>query len=621
MALVKSIVLGYDALKSPVSIAESVILGALAGHKHTHGYENIFIGKAAGFVSTGNRNIYIGSSAGHNSQGSGNIFLGCGTSIKTANNTLLIGNAICASLETGHTTIPSLTVRGDIVYEGSLIGEIHPSIVRRYTTNVGNLSGGYRTTTFGEHAGHGNMGENIVCLGGEAGYGNGGNSVVAIGEKAGYNNRGSNVIAIGLGAGKNNTESDTMFLGTFITGNTSELCLNRPVSCEGWEITQNQLKYDTLTITPQQIEGDGFLMASNLIKGNKFSITADTIRLDTETLTLSEDTFCFSGRIRVKEECSQTDAFFTGNLHNIIEIDNVFYGLSDDKHVYKSTGKFWTPIRSPKIDSLTKTHDGVMVGWATDTFVRYTPEGWISEKRDPGEYTCSYVMGSFAVGTPLSNGVYEDSGTILQRVGTEWQLYPGVYPNKPTCIAEWDGTIYAGGPRGLYELSDRRAKLLMSKPISCICSSPAGMLFASGKHLILNLYKTIHRFTSPITDIRWAGEWIIHTEDGVYINFVYVHPPCKFLLPKKREYKPSDITVPSSVRIGAVRLSEEEGTLLVNDGTHTGKVYDSVLNPLPITLEGISHISIQKGEGGSLCFTVLSDDGVHTHVSVSALNL
>jgi hypothetical protein len=598
----KCIVMGAGSLARPLSVKESVILGADAGHKHTHGSENIFIGKGSGYLAQGDQNIYIGSKSGFNCEGSGNIFLGTNTNVSKANNTLLIGNAITASFLTGHVVLPSLHVKGDIVFGGNLFGKLYQDCVRVYDTNVGNVSEGSNVVSFGDRAGYQNTGQNVVAIGAAAGYQNKGHSVVAIGERAAVANTGMNVIAIGNNAGLSNKQSGTLFIGDFIEGTTNSLTINRPLSVGGWTLNKE-------TVSSKDVE-----------------LTSSHIALKHGTLTVS-DTFHFSKPVTVLSPKEYAPFYyFSSDLSCVQQIGSDYYGLGENGHVYTSKGKDWTPIRSPILTSLTKTHDDVLVGYGSGMFARYSSNGWIPETRDEGEYSNTFVAGSFAVGSALSNHFYEDEGVLLQRVGTEWRLYPGKYTETFTDIKELKGTIYASGPHGFYEIIDRSARRICSQPITYIGKSPDEILLASDTTLSrlemsdVKWLSYIHTFNQPITRIFWdETRWLVHTHDGVFAgpDWVRIHKKCSFLTLKPVKPLSADITVPSSIKVGKLRISEKEG-LVLNDGVAEARVYDTAFNPIPITLNGIKHVTIEKDVGGSLCFNVLAEDGTYSQVRVSA---
>ena len=604
MEVSKSVVLGNGTLKKPLAVSESVILGSDAGHKHSRGSENIFIGKAAGYSALGNQNIYIGANAGFSCEGSGNIFLGYGINIGEANNTLVIGNAITASLITGHTVIPSLDVLGNITFKGKLIGDTNPEGVKRYGTNVGNISEGVRVVSLGDYAGYGNTGQSVVALGAEAGYANTGHSVIAIGEHAAASNVGLNVIAIGNNAGMGNKQSEALFIGDFIEGTPNSLTLKRPVQVQGWNIKENVLSCSNIELTP------------------------DHLKLSKGTLSVS-DAFHFSKPVSILGNTERAPFYyFTTDLSCVQIVGTSYFGLGGDGHVYTSKGKGWTPIRSPNLTSLSKTHNGVLVGYGSGSFVRYTSNGWIPETRDQGEYSNTFVAGSFAVGKPLQNEHYEDSGTLLTRIGTEWRLYPGKYPEEFTDVAEWNGEVYASGKKGFYHITERIAHPIYSEETSCIGTSSEELLIGNGNKLMkLETFSAVkwlshlHTFQSPITRIFWdSPRWVVHTADGVYASPAWnrIHKACSFLTLKHTTEQSADLTVPTSVRLGKIHISEKNG-LVLDDGTCSSRVYDTLFNPLPISFNGIKHINIEKDPSGQLCFNILSENDDYAQVRVSAL--
>lgn len=595
--------MGAGSLVRPLSVKESVILGSEAAHKHSHGVENIFIGKAAGYTANGDHNIYIGANSGFNCEGSGNIFVGRGTNAHRVNNTLLIGNAIAASLVTGHTVIPSLHVKGDLTFGGNLVGNLYQDCVRVYGTNVGNVSDGCNVVSFGNYGGYQNKGHHIVALGSETAYQNMGHNVVAIGQRAAAFNTGMNVIAIGSNAGVSNKQSGTLFIGDFIEGNSSRITLNRPVFVSGVSLCDGEIRMADLELTSDHLK----------FKSGKISVSS---------------CFQFSGPIQVLEaKESAPFQYFSSDLSCIQQIGPVYYGLGENGHVYTSVGRGWTAIRSPCLTSLTKTHDDVLVGYGSGQFVRYTSNGWIPEERDQGEYSNAFVAGSFAVGTALSNKFYEDEGTLLQRIGNEWRLYPGKYPETFTHISEFKGDVYATGVEGLYQIENRSARRISSQSTSLLATSPTEMLVSSDRTLSVLMMDSavkwlsfLHTFNKPITHIYWdRSRWLVHTEDGVFAgpHWVRIYKKCAFLQIKNSEPVVADLAVPSSIKIGKLRLSEKDG-LVLNDGIGEARVFDSVFNPIPITLNGIKHLTIEKDLSGSLCFNFLSEDGDYSQVRVSA---
>jgi hypothetical protein len=68
-------------------------------------------------------------------------------------------------------------------------------------------------------------------------------------------------------------------------------------------------------------------------------------------------------------------------------------------------------------------------------------------------------------------------------------------------------------------------------------------------------------------------------------------------------YPPSDFSVPGSIRIGAHHISSDISGLRMTDGVHDSVVYDTVFNPIPVHLDGVTSLTVKK-VGDSLVFEV-----------------
>jgi hypothetical protein len=632
-AINRSVVLGSEALKGTRFANECVVLGPDAGKNHIGGERNVFVGKESGKQGAGSENVYVGLGAGYGCQGSGNVFLGAGVSAPSISNTFMVGygrnTPIVASFETGVVQIPILSVK-DIRYSGELIGPTPAHILTKKDTNVGNSNNGLYSIAFGENTGtHGDynvfegysagkdsIGNKNVMIGWNAGSYSRGNNVVAIGEYSAFKNTGNNVICLGMGAGWQNTRDNMLFIGDFVSGDIDTLTVHRALSVGGWNISKDVIKSDGVHISKDtllldgvyiakhrieldgvylskngvetkgilispngiEIEGvcltrkslnlngmclskkalqlDGAYVASNAIQIEGVEITRSNITVGTTHITDSENATIFSKQVNIKgpvissvdrDVYQNNEGVFVGThkirppFKQLLRWNDMHVGL--DKHVYVSTtGITWRPIRSPCLEYIT-VDGSELIGYGNG-FYRYENHEWIPEEIvEKGDYKCSGMSGCYAFGTPLSNVLYEDSGTILFRSGTEWRLFPGVYPDTYVDARDSGGYVYVKDVNGkTFRLEDRKAVEAM-------------FLFFNNQY----------------------------TEAGKY-------PKC-------------DLTA-GSLRIGDQCVSSSIAGIEITDGIHTGKVYDSVFNTLPIHLDGIRSLTVKKNASFSLVFDV-----------------
>lgn len=591
MPAIRSVIFGYESVKDPKSVVDSVILGPQAGKEHTRGERNIFIGKSAGYSSGGYENIFVGSYSGANCPGSGNIFLG--NVDAPVNNTFLIGRCniipIVASLETGHVQMPSLTVVNDLSVGGTLTFNIPSHLIRSEGTNIGtgNQTGsGKYSVRLGEHTAR--HGEYVIAVGHSAGEQNKGNELVAIGTGAAAYNTGSNVIAIGTGAGLSNASDGMLFMGSFITGTPSELVMHRPLKVPGWTLEQGHLSAPGVSLTSSNLRM-GSLDIGSTSNWMMSSLPIAVGKLPTE----------HSGVQTIVQNASgfQVDSDIVRPSFKSVHVwDHSYIGLGQDGHVYTSaTGRVWKPVRSPCLTHLTM--DGsTLLGFGGGSFYRYEQNAWIEEVRDEGEYECTGLFGPFALGTSLSNTFYGDSGTILMRSGTEWRLFPGVYPDAYTYLSEDNGNVYVGNEKGLFILKDREAKSIYKGPITALTKNLAAMQSVVG---VLS-GEAISFGRSFRTTVRWIGETgLFITDDGVYQGntCLFTGEGYTFADLKTKTAPSTDIQTYNGISIGDMTLHTNTSGLSIENGIHRGHVYDTTFHPLPISLEGIEHLTVKNVSG------------------------
>jgi hypothetical protein len=606
MSVQKSVVLGSDALKSPGNVSESIILGFEAANKHHNGERNIMIGRSAGFSANGSSNVYIGNGAGHNCQGSGNIVLG-GVSDPYMSNTFVVGKAgvcpIIASFETGAVKIPSLIVEGNITYKGTLSGACHSNTLRVYGTNVGSkceLLNGSNMICFGDNTA--TNGNNVVTLGEGAGSGNYSSNLVAIGKNAAYNNNGSNVIAIGVNAGAGNIMPDMLFIGDYIESDSESFDIRRNILNAGGCTFDNGIIRTSagIEITPSSITlGDTKIGVNN----EEFLISKALTIL--EPLSNGVERFVFQNEEGVFVNNKNTHSPFK----RLFRWKGMYVGLGEDGHVYTSTTALvWTPIRSPLL-SILSYDETMLYGWGNERFYRYENNEWFAETREEGDYVCYEMCGTYAFGTYLSNDFYEDSGTILYHVGTEWRLYPGKYPQNFTCISEVEGKVYAGGDNGLYLLEDRKATRIYPKKITCISENIA--VSESRFHSIFD-GKLEWFCEDKIYNVNGA---LIMTEGGVYYQGKKINnEKYQFGFVEYGLLPSTDLSIPNSIRMGDYILNSTDAGISITDGIHTGTIIDTVFNRMPIQIEGLRSLTIKKSAEGDLVFESVDEEGkVFTH--------
>jgi hypothetical protein len=631
MSIVKSIVLGNETLKNPDSVIDSIILGSYAGHLHKRGTENIFLGKNSGFHANGNNNIFIGLNSGSKCQGSGNIILGSVQAEAILSNFFVLGNDTCvpisASLETGDVFIDNLIVKKNITFDGSLFGFLGSNVLERYKTNIGNSTDNFRTITIGDSAGFLNEGSTVIAIGGDAAYmntvynviaigdsavkqntgqntigigtnclnKNKGKSVIALGENAGSQNIGSNVIFIGNDVCPDNTVSDSLYIGDFITATSERMCLKRDIQVSDWNITKASLSIsDTFELTPSNITfADG-----------KLSVTPDM--------------FSFSKSVMIGKNPKRVfnTITFSGKVSQILEIDGTFYGLDEEGYLSYSKEKSWKSLRSPPLKYITKSDEGIILACdKEDVFYRYDSHNWIVENRiDKGTYICKKLVGSYALGSVLSNDFYNEKGTILFRENEEWKLCPGIFEEEFDTIQEWKNEIYLANASGIYIIENRKHILRSTQPILEFVSSKDELVgvFENKVFSIRNEDSIVwcsieHTFNSDIQKIFWdSSRWVVHTKDGVFVSPLWklIHEKCDFLSLKTLNYPFSELSLPSSVQLGKVHISEKEG-LILNDGLRSGKVYDTEFNPIPVSLKNIQNLDIFLDNEEHLCFDIV----------------
>lgn len=610
MSVQKSVVLGTDALKSPNTVLESVVIGFEAANKHHNGERNIMIGRSAGMTANGSSNVYIGNGAGHNCQGSGNIVLGS-VSDPYMSNTFVVGKQnicpIIASFDTGIVKVPSLVVEGDITYKGKIHGAFQSNAVCVYGMNVGSkceLLKGSNMVCFGENTSK--NGNDVVCLGNGSGSGNFSSDVVAIGRNAGYNNNGSNVIAIGANAGAGNIMSDTLFIGDYIEGDCNSVDIRRSiVTAGGCTFENGSISTSSgIKVTPSSIK-----LGDSKIDVNSTEFLISKPLVVSKTLSNSVNRYIFQNKEGVHVNGINTH----GAFKRLFKWKNMYVGLSEDGHVYTSLSAVtWSPIRSPKLSIL--SHDeNMLYGWGDERFYRYENGEWFAETREEGDYICYEMCGSYAFGTHLSNDFYEDSGTILYHVGTEWRLYPGKYPQNFKCIAEIEGNMYAGGDNGLYLLEDRKASRIYPKKVTCIFGDK---LVSEGR-----LHSVHDGMLSWFCDdiIINADNGLILTEGGVYYDDKKIDEGVyDFGFIEHGVISSADLSVPNSLRMGDYLISSSNEGLNITDGLRNGKIYDSVFNRINVQLEGLTSVVMKKSAEGNLVFECVDKEGnISTHISAS----
>ena len=606
MSVQRSVVLGSEALKSPNVISESIVIGVEAGNKHHNGERNIMIGKAAGFSANGSSNVYIGNGAGHNCQGSGNIVLGA-VSDPFMSNTFVVGkNSVCpivASFETGVVKVPSLIVEGDIAYRGNISGALPSNAVRVYGMNVGSkceLLKGKNMVCFGENTAC--NGNDVVCLGNSAGSGNLSTDVIAIGRNAAYNNNGSNVIAIGPNAGIGNIMSDMLFVGDYVEGDSESVDIRRNIVRAGGCTFDNGNITSTsgIEITPSSLSlGDSKIVANSA----EFMISKPLVI--SKPLSGFIERFVFQNEEGVFVNKKKTHSPFK----RLFKWKGMFVGLAEDGHVYTSlTAISWTPIRSPNL-SILSYDENMLYGWDNERFYRYEKNEWFPETREKGDYVCYEMCGPYAFGTHLNNDFYEDAGTILYHVGTEWRLYPGKYPQNFKCISEVEGKVYAGGDNGLFLLEDRKATKVYPKKVTCISKDIA--VSESRFHSVYD-GKLLWFCDYPIINVN---DDLVMTEGGVFLEGTKIDDGKYQFGFVDYGYIPSaDLSIPSNLRIGNHLLSSEDG-ITITDGLKIGKLYDSVFNRYPVSIEGLRSLVIKKCGDGNLVFESTDEEGnITTHI-------
>ena len=192
------------------------------------------------------------------------------------------------------------------------------------------------------------------------------------------------------------------------------------------------------------------------------------------------------------------------------------------------------------------------------------------ETREKGDYVCYEMCGPYAFGTHLNNDFYEDAGTILYHVGTEWRLYPGKYPQNFKCISEVEGKVYAGGDNGLFLLEDRKATKVYPKKVTCISKDIA--VSESRFHSVYD-GKLLWFCDYPIINVN---DDLVMTEGGVFLEGTKIDDGKYQFGFIDYGYIPSaDLSIPSNLRIGNHLLSSEDG-ITITDGLKIGKLYDSV---------------------------------------------
>ena len=614
MSVAKNVVMGVGALKAPRTVLDSVIVGSLAGHEHRAGERNIFIGNAAGFAANGTDNIYLGTGVGSATQGSGNIFLGTNILDPRVNNTFIVGHGairpIVASLETGVVAIPHLEVR-NLAVTGNFEAALPSNLVRSQGTNVGNASCvGQYMVNFGTSTT--SAGYQAVILGDQAHGGTTACNVVAIGTRAGYRNTGTNVIAIGREAGQFNARDNMVFLGSAIECSPDSFAANcRNASLAGWSLFPNDIASESIHITPEKIQFGSTTIEGTVNNGlltGPITVKKHLPRL-TETILTNRKNGVFIGDTRVRER----------SFTQLLRLKKTYYGLGEDGHVYTSqTGQTWRPIRSPKLEQITLDGEELL-GYGNGLFYRYESGEWHVERRDgPMSYICTKLSGAYALGTLVSNSFYEDAGTILYRTGNEWRLFPGVYPDTYTTIGDETGTVYAGNDTGLYKLENRTATKVSDDLVTFI----AGRGYATGDRFkFLATQKTIKVFDAPLRSIS-KDQFAVTSEGVVSLLDSRVRMVGEGVLTAYGDrgiHKEADVTLPESVRIGQQTLTTTSTGLEIHDGVRTSRVYDTVHNPIPIHLEGISQLTVKKSFRGFLGLEVVDQAGTISWIELGSL--
>lgn len=614
MSVAKNVVMGVGALKAPRTVLDSVIVGSLAGHEHRVGERNIFIGNAAGFAANGTDNIYVGTGTGSACQGSGNIFVGANILEPRVNNTFIVGHGeirpIVASLETGAVAIPHLEV-GSLNVKGAFYATLPSNLVRTEGTNVGNASSvGQYMVNFGTSTT--SAGYQAVILGDHAHNGTTACNVVAIGTRAAYRNTGTNVVAIGRDAGQFNARDNMVFIGSALECSPDSFTANcKNASLAGWSLFPNDLASQDIHITPEKIEFGSTRIEGTVNNGlltGPITVKKHLPRMTETILTLRKNGI-FIGDTRVRER----------SFTQLLRLKKTYYGLDEDGHVYTSqTGHLWRPIRSPRLEQITLDGEELL-GYGHGLFYRYESGEWHVERRDgPMSYICTKLSGAYALGTPVSNAFYEDSGTILYRTGQEWRLFPGVYPDTYTTIGDETGTVYAGNETGLYTLENRTATKVSDDPVTFI----AGRGYATGDTFkFLANQKPIKVFDAPLRYIS-KDQFAVTAEGVVSLLDSRVRMVGEGFIAAFGDrgiFKDTDVTIPESVRIGQQTLTTTSTGLEIHDGVRTGRIYDTVHNPIPIHLEGVTHLTVKKSSCGVLGFEVVDQNSTLSWIELGSL--
>lgn len=618
--IAKSVVMGFEALKQPIAVTESVIVGPEAGKAHQRGERNVFVGKAAGFSAVGSENIFIGAGTGSTTAGSGNIFIGNGVSDSTSSNTLLIGRGnvrpIAASLETGKVTLSSVHVAGDITYSGSIQGQLPPNVVRTLDTNVGShtqtLTGSYMVA-FGSHTG--TTGTQNVFLGTGAGRESGLHHTIAIGELAAAHATGSNIIAIGERAGFSTTKSDSLYIGDYLDADSETLRLHRSLSVAGWTVQHGKLQSSNILLRPGKLKlGD--LAMTALPDGD--AVLSSSLHLHAKPAVQSVRHMLVqaNGILFLNGQCVRRYGFPT-----LFRWLGGFVGLDKSGHLYTSqTGQHWFPLRSPPLAHVTPAGQELF-GWTTSgEFVSYDGYDWAVNARDDGDYTCTALCGNYAFGSSLSNAFYEDSGTILFRVGSEWRLYPGVYPDQYTHCTETGGEVFVGNASGLYKLEQRQAVLVKAGEVTAM----AGAFVAIGTTVYsLPDLRCIRTHSDPIIFLDAQGNVV--TTGGAYTHsgdLVQAGTTLTHIFLTSGTHENPELSIPSRLQVGSHQITSGKRGLSVTDGVATGTLYDTTINPIPIRLDGFTALTVKKCPStGGIVLIGCSDDGdasTHTQVSLQS---
>jgi len=619
--IAKSVVMGLQALKQPTAIADSVVIGSEAGKAHQRGERNILVGKAAGYAASGSDNIYIGTATGSSTVGSGNILVGSGVGDATCSNTLVIGRGsvrpIAASLETGKVTLSSTHIEGDLTYSGTIHGQLPPNVVRTLDNNVGShtqsLTGSY-LVAFGSHTG--TTGTQNVFLGTGAGRESTLHHTIAVGELAAAHASGSNIIAIGERAGFSTTKSDSLYIGDYLDADSDTLRLHRTLSVAGWTVQHEKISSSNILLRPGRLKlGD--LVMTSLPDGDTVVSSSLHVHAKPAVQSVRHALVQSHGILYLDGQCVRRTGFKT-----LFEWLGGFVGLDASGHLYTSkTGQHWFPLRSPPLTHVTPA-GRELFGWTTTgSFVTYDGQDWTTNARDDGEYACTTLCGNYAFGSPLSNPFYEDSGTILFRVGSEWRLYPGVYPDQYTHCTEAGGEVFVGNAMGLYRLEQRQAILVKTGEVTAM----AGKFVAMGSSVYslpdLHLVRTYDDASVVFLDrhgntVTTRGAYT-HTGDLVEAGTTITH---LFLISGTRENP--NLSVPSRFQVGTHQISSSKrGGLDVTDGVYTGTLYDTTFNPIPIRLDGFTSLTVKKCPStGGILLIGGCDDGrpgsTHTQVSL-----